>query len=103
MHVHTSEDNKGCMIHSDKFLKQKKDESSMSSFLVAGCEISYPEVTGRCRLSWLTNSALVNEPNYGGRGVAVGWVVSCRDSANEHSCAHGAQLNFRDLTRSLHI
>jgi hypothetical protein len=42
-----------------------------------------------CRLSWLTNSALVYEPKCGG---------SCGVSANEHSCAHGAQINFGDLT-----
>ncbi len=40
----------------------------------------YPRqgVRKRCRLSWLTNSALVYEPK---RGV----------SANEYSCAHGTQ------------
>ena len=48
-------------------------------------------VTKRCRLSWLTNSALVYEPNCGGRG-------SCRVSANEYSCAHGAQIDFEALT-----
>ncbi len=41
-------------------------------------------VTKRCRLSWLTNSALVYEPKCGGGG-------SCRISANEYSCgAHGS-------------
>jgi hypothetical protein len=44
-------------------------------------------VTTRCRLSWLTNIALVYEPKCGGRGV----------SANENSCAHGAQINVGDL------
>ncbi len=42
-------------------------------------------------VSWLTNSALVYEPKcwgMGGGGV----------SANEHNCAHGAQINFGDLT-----
>jgi hypothetical protein len=29
-------------------------------------------VTKRCRLSWLTNSALVYEPKCGGRGVVAG-------------------------------
>ncbi len=29
-------------------------------------------VTKRCRLSWLTNSALVNEPKCEGRGGVVG-------------------------------
>jgi hypothetical protein len=39
-------------------------------------------VTKRCRLSWLTNSALVYEPK------CRGW--DCGVSANEYSCAHGA-------------
>ncbi len=43
-------------------------------------------VTKRCPLSWLTKSALLYEP----RGCGV--------SANEYSCAHGAQVNFGDLT-----
>jgi hypothetical protein len=47
-------------------------------------------VTQRCHLSWLTNSALVYEPK---RGVG-----GCGVSANEYSCAHGAQINFGDLT-----
>ncbi len=47
-------------------------------------------VSKRCRLSWLTNSALVYEPKCGG------WI--CGVSANEYSCAHGAQINFGDLT-----
>ncbi len=51
-------------------------------------------VTKRCRLSWLTNSALVYEPKCGGGG-------GCGVSANEYSCAHGAQIIFGDLT--LHI
>jgi len=41
-------------------------------------------VTKRCRLSWLTNTALVYEP-YGAL-------------ANEYSCAHGANINYGDLT-----
>jgi hypothetical protein len=36
--------------------------------------------TKRCRLSWLTNSALVCEPKCGGG--------SCGFSANEYSCIH---------------
>jgi hypothetical protein len=38
-------------------------------------------VTTRCRLSWLTNSALVYEPKCGGRGGGIAGV-----SANEYSC-----------------
>jgi hypothetical protein len=40
-------------------------------------------VTKRCRLSWLTNSALVFEPKCGGRGGGGG---HCGVSANEYSC-----------------
>jgi hypothetical protein len=47
--------------------------------------------TKRFRLSWLTNSALVYEPKCGGGG-------DCWVSANEYSWAHGAQINFGDLT-----
>ncbi len=43
-------------------------------------------VTKRCRLSWLINVS----PNVGG------WV--CGVSANEYSCAHGAQINVEALT-----
>jgi hypothetical protein len=49
----------------------------------------------RCRLPWLTNSALVYELKCGERG----W--SCGVSANEYSCAQEAQINFGDLT--LHL
>ncbi len=45
-------------------------------------------VTKRCRLSWLTNSALLYEPKCGGGG----------GSANEDSCAHGAEINFGELS-----
>ncbi len=55
--------------------------------------IFWQGVTKRCRLSWLTNSALVYESKCG----ESGW--SCGVSANEYSCAaHGAQINFGDLT-----
>jgi hypothetical protein len=43
-------------------------------------------VTKRCRLCWLTNSALsYTRPDAGKRGYGV--------SANENSCAHRAQIN----------
>jgi hypothetical protein len=42
-------------------------------------------VRRRCRLSWVTNIALVYEPKCGGKGVAG-------NLANEYSCAHGAQI-----------
>jgi hypothetical protein len=47
-------------------------------------------VIKRCRLSRLTNGALVYEPKCGGRGGG-----GCGVSANEYSCAHGAQINFQ--------
>jgi hypothetical protein len=47
----------------------------------------------RCRLSLLFNSALVYEPKNAGAGGG-----GCRVSANEFSSAHGAKINFRDLT-----
>jgi hypothetical protein len=47
--------------------------------------------TPQLPLSWLTNSALVYvEPKCGRR--------SCGVSANEYSCAHGAQINLGELT-----
>jgi hypothetical protein len=49
-------------------------------------------VTKRCR-PWLTYSALVYKPKWGGGG--------CEVLANEYSCAHGAQTNFGDLTSYL--
>jgi hypothetical protein len=50
-------------------------------------------VTKRCHLSWLTNSALVYEPKCRGGGGGC-----CGVTANEFTCAHGAQINFCDLT-----
>jgi hypothetical protein len=52
-------------------------------------------VTKRCRLSWLTNSALVYEIKCWGRGGGGG---GCGISVNEYSSAHGAQINFGDIT-----
>ncbi len=51
-------------------------------------------VTERCHVVYiaLTNSAFVYEPKCGGRRG------SCGVAANECSCAHGAQINFGDLT-----
>ncbi len=46
-------------------------------------------VKKKCRLSWLTNSALVYEPKCRGGGCGV--------SDNNYSCAHGVQINFGDL------
>ncbi len=49
----------------------------------------------RCRLSWLTNSALVYETKCGGGRVAGSQPVSTA------VCAYGAQINFGDLTSYL--
>ncbi len=68
------------------FLKKKTNGRN------AGIRIRFLKsqgVTKRCRLCWLTNSAIVYEPKCGGGGKL---------SASEYSCAHGAQINCRDLT-----
>ncbi len=52
--------------------------------------ISRQGIAKRCRLSWLTNSALVYPGGGGGEG-------GCGISANEYSRSHGAQINFGDL------
>jgi hypothetical protein len=56
-------------------------------------------VTKRCRLSWLTNSALVIRVQMrreGGGG-------SCRVSANDYSCAHHVTWSPNKLWRSTSI
>ncbi len=56
--------------------------------------LSYSQgVTKRCRLSLLTNSALVYDPNCGGGGVAGSQPMSTA----VHITWHGAQINFGDL------
>jgi hypothetical protein len=63
----------------------------INSVCVKG-ETGIQGVKKRCRLSWLTNSALVCEPKCGGGGFAVAGsqpMSTCR-------CAHGAQINFGD-------
>jgi hypothetical protein len=52
-------------------------------------------VTKRCRLSWLTNSALFMSQNVGGEG-GVAWSQPMCTAVH-----HGAQINFGDLTPSL--
>ncbi len=52
---------------------------------------------GRCRLSWLINSALVFEPKCGGRGGVAG--SQPMSTAVHHG--DGAQINFGDLTPSV--
>ncbi len=58
-----------------------KDESA--------CRVQ--RVTKRCRLSWLTNSALVIEPKCEGRGELCGISQLVQQY-------RGAQINFGDLT-----
>jgi hypothetical protein len=57
-------------------------------FRIDGADCGIQGVTRRCRLAWLTNSALVSEPKCGGK------VGSCGVSASKCSCAHRAQINF---------
>jgi hypothetical protein len=47
---------------------ESADQTLSLPFLVG----SGPGVTNRCRLFWLTNSALVYEPKRGGTGVVAG-------------------------------
>jgi hypothetical protein len=54
-------------------------------------------VTKRCRLSLLTNSALVYEFKSGGMGGG------CGVSANEYSCAHHVTWSPNKLWRSTSI
>jgi hypothetical protein len=66
---------------------------SLFLFLTLGYVVAQG-VIKRCRLSLLTNSALVIRVQMRGEGG------SCEVSANEYSCARhvtGAQINFRDL------
>ncbi len=52
-------------------------------------------VIERCRLPWLTKSALVYEPKCGGRGVVAGsQPMSTAVYITRHD---GAQINFGDL------
>ncbi len=61
----------------EKFLTLPSWAVSTGVTCEAGIYRAWQEVTKRCRLSWLTNSALVYEPKCGGsRGI----------SANEYSC-----------------
>ncbi len=53
--------------------------------------------TKRCRLSWLTNSALIYESQCGGEGGG------CGVSANEYSCAHHVTWSPNKLRGSTHV
>ncbi len=58
-------------------------------------------VTKRCRLSLLTNSALVIRVQMRGEGVSCGLAGSQPMSAAVHITWHGAQINFGDLPQYL--
>jgi hypothetical protein len=49
-----------------------KSKSYNIVHMVRYFKVLQQEVTKRCRLSWLTNSALVYEPKYEGGGGVVG-------------------------------
>ncbi len=55
--------------------------------------LCFQGVTKRCRLSWLTNTALYRSPNAGGGGGVAGY-----QPMSTAACVHGAQINFGDLT-----
>jgi hypothetical protein len=61
----------------------------MTKELRAGGEaVAQQGATKGCRLSWLTNSALVYESKCGAGSQLM----------STAACAHGAQINFGDLT-----
>jgi hypothetical protein len=66
------------MDRNERFLRQVDVGAELT---LAGNKLANPGVTKRCRLSMLTNGALVYQPKCGGGG-------SCGVSANEHSCTH---------------
>ncbi len=58
---------------STPYSKRNTATSSSTEFLRSRYrEGNNQGVTKRCRLSWLTNSGLVNEPKYGGEGGVAG-------------------------------
>jgi hypothetical protein len=61
-------------------------------------DLYYQGVTKICRLSWLTNSALVYEPKCGGMGR--GGVAGSQPMRYtvQYCCAHRDRINFGDLT-----
>jgi hypothetical protein len=77
----------------------KLPANKFSGILLLFCDLPIPKcanqgATKRCRLSWLTNSALVYSPNAGGGGE---FAESQPMSTAVHN-AHGAQINFGDIT-----
>jgi hypothetical protein len=65
---------------------------SLYNFMVVSSFSKHRGVTKRCRLSLMTNSALVYKPKCGVEGGVAGVL------AKEYGCPHGAQINFGDLT-----
>jgi hypothetical protein len=55
-------------------------------------------VTKRCRLSWLTNSALVYEPKYGGRGELRGLSQSVNDYLERKKIAEEFHFSLTHIT-----
>jgi hypothetical protein len=78
---------------------------SLSSTLCAQAHrtVQYMYLRGhkRCRLSWLTNSALVYEPICGGGGGVGGKFAGSQPMSTAVHKAHRAQINFGDLTPHL--
>ncbi len=60
-------------------------DQSLSVFLTYLLTYYLPGVTKRCLLSWLTNNALIYEPECGRQGVVA---------RSQPMCAHEAQINF---------
>ncbi len=75
---------------SQQFEQQMWIHKAMSALSLS--QVANQGVTKRYRLSWLTNSALLYEPNCGGGGGGAG------SQPMSTNCAHGAQINFEDLT-----
>ncbi len=81
-------------FHNLKYLAQPRDFNiPMNFFSISNIRINQG-VTKTCRLSWLTNSALVYEPKRGGGG---GGDCGCGVSANVYSSIH------RSLKKTLEI
>jgi hypothetical protein len=77
--------------HFDEGRLIEKDLKTLSKYRGSQRDVVY--------LGWQTNSALVwAQMREHGEG---GGVAACGVSASEYSCAHGAQINFRDLTSYL--
>jgi hypothetical protein len=58
-------------VNNSKNSSSSRDASSSTDHENSWKERQQQGVTKRCRLSWLTNSALVYEPKCGGRGEGV--------------------------------